>query len=48
MTTPETKTCGACSVAIRTCDQCGGLICSPGCPDRAEDGCTCGEEDEGM
>ncbi|UPA22716.1 hypothetical protein K8942_00690 [Candidatus Peribacteria bacterium] len=34
-------TCGACGLAIETCPDCGGLICSDGCPDRAEDGCVC-------
>lgn len=30
-------------MAISVCDKCGGNICSDGCVDRDEDGCTCGE-----
>lgn len=36
-----TDTCGTCGKEIRTCEECGGLICVPGCKDRVEDGCTC-------
>ena len=39
-------TCGACNEEIIDCPICGGHSCSPGCPDREEDGCTCGEEDQ--
>jgi hypothetical protein len=35
------KSCGACGEPMRGCNECGGLLCSPGCADRAEDGCTC-------
>lgn len=38
-------TCGSCHKEIRICDNCGGLICEEGCIDRAEDGCTCEEEE---
>lgn len=26
---------------ILTCPNCGGKLCSDGCPDRVEDGCIC-------
>jgi hypothetical protein len=38
--------CGACSMEVMVCPECGGKMCSPGCPDRADDGCTCMEIDE--
>ncbi len=38
--------CGSCGKQIAECEMCGGLTCSPGCPDREEDGCTCDEEIE--
>jgi hypothetical protein len=31
---------------IEVCADCGGLICMDKCPDRAEDGCMC-TDDEG-
>ncbi len=36
------STCGACSVEITECAECGGKKCVAGCADRAEDGCSCG------
>lgn len=39
--------CGACGVDIAVCAECGGLICTAGCPDRTEDGCVCGEAEDG-
>jgi hypothetical protein len=36
-----TQTCGACGVEIKTCETCGGKMCTDGCADRAEDGCKC-------
>lgn len=37
------NTCATCQKSIRVCEECGGLICSPDCIDRAEDGCLCDE-----
>ncbi len=37
------NTCQTCHRQIRVCEDCGGLICSADCPDRAEDGCLCDE-----
>ncbi len=33
--------CGSCGKKIKTCSECGGLLCIPSCPDRSEDGCLC-------
>ena len=38
--------CGSCKREIRVCDECGGLLCAPGCTDRLEDGCTCENDEE--
>lgn len=35
--------CASCNKEIRVCEACGGLVCSDGCVDRADDGCTCEE-----
>ncbi len=46
---PSMSSCGSCKQEITTCAVCGGKKCSLGCPDRAEDGCTCdvdGESDD--
>jgi hypothetical protein len=37
--------CGSCHREIQVCDVCGGLLCAPGCADRAEDGCSCADDD---
>jgi len=37
-------TCGACGLTIEVCENCGGKLCSEGCPDRGTDGCTCATE----
>ncbi|MDO8648304.1 MAG: hypothetical protein Q7R81_00810 [Candidatus Peregrinibacteria bacterium] len=39
-------TCDACGQEIVECTVCGGKICVVGCPDRADDGCTCNESEE--
>lgn len=36
-------TCATCGKSIVLCEECGGLVCTPNCPDRLEDGCTCDE-----
>ncbi|MFA6259242.1 MAG: hypothetical protein WCX29_01370 [Candidatus Peribacteraceae bacterium] len=35
--------CQTCGEEVVTCEECGGKICTPGCPDRAGDGCMCEE-----
>ncbi len=43
------STCDSCKHEIEICEMCGGKKCSPGCPDRADDSCTCDmEADEGV
>lgn len=39
-------TCEACGMVIEICEECGGKICSEGCEDRIEDGCSCDGEDD--
>lgn len=38
--------CGTCGVEITLCPECGGKICEEGCPDRIDDGCTCGDVED--
>ncbi len=37
--------CGSCNTDMRVCATCGGVMCTDGCIDRIDDGCTCEEED---
>jgi len=38
--------CGSCGVDISQCPACGGNVCTPGCDDRADDGCVCDDGDD--